>query len=183
MRLKKIEIFYTFYIFEKKTMKTFFSLSLLFLLLSCKKEAVATPKKKIDSVQIVDSINTVRNKINDSIRNKNQFGRLDGNHQLLHQSISGKGTITFKKVIGNNDEYEINGSLKSGNNIMSVKGFGIRVSEKHFNFTGEIDETINGKPYLRKGTKTFLTKDGGKTWRLQDMVNGDGFVEYIDIKM
>ncbi len=163
-------------------MKAYLSFAILCLLLSCKKEATPT-ENKIDSVQIVDSINTARNKINDSLRNKNRFGNLDGNHQLLHQSISGKGSIDFKKVIGNHDEYEINGSLKSGGNSLSVKGIGIRVSEKHFNFTGEIDETINGKPYLRKGTKTFLSKDGGKTWRLQDMVNGDGFVEYIDIKM
>jgi hypothetical protein len=59
------------------------------------------------------------------------------------------------------------------------------VSDKHMNFTGEITESIsandNGKPYTRKGTKTFLSKDGGKTYRLQDMVNGSGFVEYIDI--
>jgi len=59
------------------------------------------------------------------------------------------------------------------------------VSDKHMNFTGSISQSIseneNGKIDIRKGTKTFLSKDGGKTWRLQDMVNGSGFVDYIDI--
>ena len=59
------------------------------------------------------------------------------------------------------------------------------VSPKHMNFTGEITQKIsdndNGKPYTRKGKKTFMSKDGGKTYRLQDMVNGSGFVDYIDI--
>jgi len=59
------------------------------------------------------------------------------------------------------------------------------VSDKHMNFTGTISQSIsgneNGKTDLRKGTKTFMSKDEGKTYRLQDMVNGSGFVDYIDI--
>ena len=47
------------------------------------------------------------------------------------------------------------------------------VSEKHMNFTGEIIQKIsandNGKPYTRKGTKTFASKDGGKTFTWQKM--------------
>jgi len=67
-----------------------------------------------------------------------------------------------------------------------MKGFVQVVTAKHINFTGEITQSIadndNGKTYTRKGTKTFMSKDGGKTYRLQDMVNGSGFVDYIDIQ-
>jgi hypothetical protein len=68
---------------------------------------------------------------------------------------------------------------------MHIQGTIKIVSDKHMNFTGSISESIsendNGKPYVRQGTKTFMSKDGGKTYRLQDMVNGSGFVDYIDI--
>ncbi|WP_346983299.1 hypothetical protein [Chryseobacterium sp. POE27] len=53
------------------------------------------------------------------------------------------------------------------------------------NFSGTLTQSIsendNGKPYVRNKPKTFMSKDGGKTYRLQDMVNGSGFVDYIDI--
>ena len=168
-------------------MKKIFPLLLLAFIISCKKSGTTKTENSVDSTKIVDSINAARTKINDSIRNKNRFANMEGNHTFLHNGITnGKGKVTFKKVAGNNDEYEIKGEIKSGKEYVKINGFGIRVSEKHFNFTGEVSQSIlqydNGKIFVRKGTKTFLSKDGGKTWRLQDLVNGSGFVDYIDIR-
>jgi hypothetical protein len=154
-------------------------------LVSCsKKEATSTPDKT-DSTKIIDSINAARTKINDSIKSKNHFKDFSGSHKLTHNSIQGSGTISFEKIEGERDHYNVSGQIKSGKNSLEIKGFMAVVSDKHMNFTGTISQRIsdyeNGKPYLRKGTKTFMSKDGGKTYRLQDMVNGSGFVDYIDI--
>ena len=177
-----------FFIFEENyNMKNIFPLLLLAFIISCKKTGTTKTENSVDSTKIVDSINAARTKINDSIRNKNRFANMEETHTFLHNGITnGKGKVTFKTVAGNNDEYNINGEIKSGKEYVKINGFGIRVSEKHFNFTGEVSQSIaqydNGKVFVRKGTKTFMTKDGGKTWRLQDLVNGSGFVDYIDIR-
>ena len=167
--------------------KLFLLFTISLLLFSCKKTETTPNESKIDSTKIVDSINATRTKINDSIKNKSKFENLSGNHTFLHNGVSGKGQVTFKKVEGNHDEYDIKGEIRSGKNYATINGIGIRVSDKHFNFTGEISQSIqandNGKTFTRKGTKTFLSKDGGKTWRLQDMINSSGFADYIDIKL
>ncbi|SDH53762.1 hypothetical protein SAMN05421846_10178 [Chryseobacterium taeanense] len=167
-------------------MKNFLTaLAISVLMVSCsKKETTATPAKT-DSTKIVDSINAARTKINDSIKSKNHFKDFSGTHKFTHNSIKGSGTVEFKKIDGEADHYNVTGDIKSGKDYLHMNGFMAVVSEKHMNFTGNISESIsendNGKPYIRKGTKTFMSKDGGKTYRLQDMVNGSGFVEYIDI--
>ena len=173
-----------FFIFEHQIsfMKNIFFLSVFIVAFSCNKNN----HSQTDSTKIIDSINAARTKINDSIRNRNHFENMTGTHIFTHNGISEKGTVIFKKVKDNNDEYEISGEIKSGKNYAKINGLGIRVSPKHFNFTGEITQSIqdydNGKIYIRKGTKTFLSKDGGKSWRLQDMVNSSGFADYIDIR-
>ncbi len=171
-------------------MKTIYTIVALAFLSSCTKENTSNSEitdKSIDSTKIIDSINKARTKINDSIRNTPRFKNLSGTHQLTHNMISGSGKVNFTKIDGNNDEYSIEGEDQSGKNYLKIKGTALRVSEKHFNFYGEITQSIqdydNGKPYTRKGSKTFLSKDGGKTWRLQDMVNDTGFADYIDIKL
>lgn len=167
-------------------MKNFLTaLAISVLIVSCsKKETTPTPVKT-DSTKIVDSINAARTKINDSIKSKNRFKDFSGTHKFTHNSIKGSGTVEFKKIDGEADHYNVTGDIKSGKDYLHMNGFMAVVSEKHMNFTGNISESIsendNGKPYIRKGTKTFMSKDGGKTYRLQDMVNGSGFVEYIDI--
>ncbi|AYN01215.1 hypothetical protein [Chryseobacterium sp. 3008163] len=161
------------------------------LTFSCsKKESQKTPEKS-DSTKIIDSINAERTKINDSIKalnSKNRFRDFSGSHKFVYQNDSSpkySGSVNFTKIEGERDNYTISGSIKSGNNSVNLKGFVQVVTSKHMNFTGEITQSIsdndNGKPYTRKGTKTFMSKDGGKTYRLQDMVNGSGFVDYIDI--
>lgn len=155
------------------------------LIVSCSKKETTPSSVQTDSTKIIDSINAVRTKINDSIRNKNAFRDFSGDHKFTHNLIKNAGSVNFKKIEGEKDHYTISGNIKSGKNSIEIKGFMAVVSNKHMNFTGEITQSIsdndNGKPYTRKGTKTFASKDGGKTYRLQDMVNGSGFVDYIDI--
>lgn len=155
------------------------------LVISCSKKETASTSDKADSTKIIDSMNAAITKHNDSIRSKNHFRDFSGTHKFTHNSINNPGSVEFKKIEGERDHYDVSGNIKSGKNTVSIRGFIAVVSDKHMNFTGEITESIsandNGKPYTRKGTKTFMSKDGGKTYRLQDMVNGSGFVEYIDI--
>ncbi|UMQ39945.1 hypothetical protein MKS83_11020 [Chryseobacterium sp. Y16C] len=161
------------------------TIAILVLILSCSKKETTPSSVQTDSTKIIDSINAVRTKINDSIRSKNSFKDFSGDHKFTHNLIKNTGTIHFKKIEGEKDHYNVSGNIKSGKNSVEIKGFVAVVSDKHMNFTGEITQSItendNGKPYTRKGTKTFASKDGGKTYRLQDMINGSGFVDYIDI--
>lgn len=162
------------------------------LIFSCsKKENTTNSGSDADSTKIVDSINAARLKMNDSIKAKNSTNRFkdfSGSHKFTYQNDSSpkySGTVNFTKIEGERDNYDVSGTIASGNNSVNLKGFIQVLSAKHMNFTGEITQKIsendNGKPYTRKGTKTFMSKDGGKSWRLQDMVNGSGFVDYIDI--
>lgn len=161
------------------------------LTFSCSKKESQKTDNTSDSTKTVDSINAARTKINDSIKalnSKNRFRDFSGSHKFVYQNDSSpkySGSVNFTKIEGERDNYNVSGDIKSGNNSVVLKGFVQVVSAKHMNFTGEIIQKIsdndNGKPYKRKGTKTFMSKDGGKTYRLQDMVNGSGFVDYIDI--
>lgn len=161
------------------------------LTFSCSKKESQKTSEKSDSTKITDSINAERTKINDSIKalnSKNRFRDFSGSHKFVYQNDSSpkySGLVNFTKIEGERDNYNVAGNIKSGKNSVNLKGFVQVVTAKHMNFTGEITQSIsdndNGKPYTRKGTKTFMSKDGGKTYRLQDMVNGSGFVDYIDI--
>lgn len=159
---------------------------------SCSKKETTEVNDKVDSTKIVDPINAARTKLNDSIKAKNsenRFKDFSGSHKFFYQNDSSpkySGSVKFTKIEGERDNYNVDGSIKSGSNSVTITGFMQVVSAKHMNFTGEIMQKIpendNGKPYTRKGTKTFASKDGGKTYRLQDMINGSGFVDYIDIQ-
>lgn len=170
--------------------KIIFPLLLLTISFSCSKKSennnIAQQK---DSLKTADSLRIAER--NDSIRtlnSKNRFKDFSGNHRFTYETQAFNtisGTVTFDKIEGERDNYNLSGSIQSGENSVSIKGFVQVVSPKHMNFTGEITQKIsvndNGRPYTRKGTKTFMSKNGGKTYRLQDMVNGSGFVDYIDI--
>ncbi|MCU7618322.1 hypothetical protein NZ698_14070 [Chryseobacterium sp. PBS4-4] len=161
------------------------------LTFSCSKKESQKTDNNSDSTKTVDSINEARTKINDSIKalnSKNRFRDFSGSHKFVYQNDSSpkySGSINFTKIEGERDNYTLSGDIKSGKNSVILKGFVQVLSPKSMNFTGEITQSIsendNGKSYTRKGTKTFMSKDGGKTYRLQDMVNGSGFVDYIDI--
>lgn len=155
-------------------------------LYSCNKKESSYDKMMADSIKTIDSINAVRTQYNDSIRNLNEQNRYDdlsGSHTLSYQSddggISFKGKIDFKK--NGRDSYKVSGNAKSGNNTLSIKGNIQRVSKDYLNFDGEIHQNIDGSSTIRNKKTTFSDEKKGKFWRLQNKLNSDGFVDYIDI--
>lgn len=157
------------------------------MLLSCHKKETNKGGEAAQQRLRIDSINASRKKHNDSIlaqRNKSKFQDLSGSHTftMASEGISTlKGSVLFTKTGG--DEYKITGEAQSGNNKIAIKGTAELVRANFLHFEGEISQSIpaNGKPYTRKGSKTFMAKEKDQFWRLQDMINGDGFVDYIDI--
>ena len=164
-------------------MKKIVPLLMLLLVCSCKKSAVSdTPK--VDSAKIIDSINAVRTKINDSILSHNRFRDWAGEHSLTHDMIPGKGHVQFSKI--GRDTYKITGKITHGKDYMAIDGTGEIRSERHLSFNGTIKQSLQannaGKIDVRSGRKTFLTKDGGKSFRLQESLNGSGLADQIYIK-
>lgn len=160
-------------------------LTFTILLFSCSKKENRVHQEKSDSIKIIESINVERTKINERIRlknNKNIFGDLSGKHMLKFTSdgVSAiTGSVNFEK--SGRDLYNISGSAKSGHQTLHIQGTIKRVSAKHLNFEGKITQNINGKTFARTKKTTFLDEGKGNFWRLQDKINGSGFVDYIDI--
>lgn len=152
--------------------------------ISCKKSEEITDRK-VDSAKIIDSINAVRTKINDSIRISRGYKNLEGMHILTHDMISGNGKISFTKT--GQDEYKISGENKRGSDFLKIEGTARMTSPKNLKFDGTITQSISdydeGKLDIRKGKKNFSTKDGGKTFKLYESVNNAGFADKIIIKM
>lgn len=165
-------------------MKKLLLIPLILTAFSCNKIG-ENNSKEIDSAKIIDSINVVRTKYNDSIRalnNKNTFGDLSGNHKLTFASDDGftmTGNVKFNKIMS--DGYEVKGSAKSGKNLLIINGKADRVTQKHINFYGNITQSINGKTESKSKSNTFRDEGKGNFFRLQEKVNKDGFVDYIDI--
>ncbi len=156
----------------------------LITLFSCKKNVETTETKMADTLAKIDSINAARTKYNDSIKilnDKNRFADLSGTHQLSYTGDNAKfsGTVEMSKT--GQDEYDVKGSASSSANRLNLDGKIKRVSAKHLNFEGKISQKIGGSSYTRTRKTTFLDEGKGNYWRLQDKVNGDGFIEYIDI--
>jgi len=151
--------------------------------ISCKKSA-ETNISKVDSSKIIDSINVARTKINDSIRSTDRFENWEGSHTFTHDMIKGSSKVNFIKI--GRDEYKIKGESRNGSNYMIIDGTAEMRSGKHLSFEGTIKQSIsendNGKIDVRSGRKTFLSKDGGKTFRLQQSLNSSGFSDQIIIK-
>ena len=165
-------------------MKKFILLSSAIFLFSCSKKESSFSQTISDSTKIIESLNLERTKINDSIRlknNRNIFADLSGTHSLKFSSDEGtiNGKINFEKK--GRDLYKVSGSGKSGQNIINIEGTINRVSGRHLNFEGKIIQNINGTTFTRTKKTTFLDEGKGSYWRLQDKINGSGFVEYIDI--
>ena len=165
-------------------MKKLLFIPLILIAFSCNKTG-ENNAKDVDSTKIIDSINAVRMKYNDSIRalnNKNNYSDLSGKHKLTFVSDDGVslvGTVNFTKIMS--DGYEVKGQAKSGKNSLIIDGKADRVSKKHINFYGEIKQTINGKTESKNKSNTFRDEGKGKFFRLQQKVNSEGFVDYIDI--
>ena len=165
-------------------MKKFILLSSAIFLFSCSKKESSFSQTISDSTKIIESLNLERTKINDSIRlknNRNIFADLSGTHSLKFSSDEGtiNGKINFEKT--GRDLYKVSGSGKSEQNIINIEGTINRVSGRHLNFEGKIIQNINGTTFTRTKKTTFLDEGKGSYWRLQDKINGSGFVEYIDI--
>jgi len=164
-------------------------LLLLFILVTlqaCKKDSNKEKKVILNENQIVDSINAVRTKHNDSIKilnSKNRFRDLSGMHQLKHSSIAKAGKVELKNI--GRDLYEVSGGAQSGKNRVKIKGELKMVSEEYLNFTGEIGQNIqendNGKLDIRTKKTSFAKKGKSNYWRLQNMANSSGFADYIDL--
>ncbi len=163
-------------------MKKIIPLFILLALFSCKKNTLETSTTEKSNL---DSVNAAITQHNDSIKvlnEQNQFADLSGSHKLNFSNDDGvslNGKTELKKK--GRDEYDISGEAKNGNNMLKISGTIKRVSEKHLNFEGEISQKISGKTYKRTKPSTFYDEGKGKFWRLQDKVNSEGFVDYIDI--
>lgn len=167
-------------------MKKTFLLLTLVILFSCNKEGRNSKKMVIDSAKIIDSINLVRTKYNDSIKiisTKNVLRDLSGKHVFTHNSIPNKGSVVFKNI--GRDLYEVSGSAASGKNYVKIEGEIKMVSEEFLNFTGKITQSISendqGKIDVRTKKASFAKQGNAKYWRLQNRLNSSGFVDYIDI--
>lgn len=165
-------------------MKKFILLSSAIFLFSCSKKESGFSQTISDSTKIIESLNLERAKINERIRlknNQNIFADLSGTHSLKFSSDEGtiNGKINFEKT--GRDLYKVSGSGKSEQNIINIEGTINRVSGRHLNFEGKIIQNINGTTFTRTKKTTFLDEGKGSYWRLQDKINGSGFVEYIDI--
>ena len=165
-------------------MKKFILLSSAIFLFSCSKKESGFSQTISDSTKIIESLNLERTKINERIRlknNRNIFADLSGTHSLKFSSDEGtiNGKIKFEKT--GRDLYKVSGSGKSEQNIINIEGTINRVSGRHLNFEGKIIQNINGTTFTRTKKTTFLDEGKGNYWRLQDKINGSGFVEYIDI--
>lgn len=154
-------------------------------ILSCsQKQSENTSTISMENKKI-ESLNIERQRLNERIAIKNQQNVLkdiSGPHQLKFSSdetSTFSGTVHFENT--GRDLYEISGVAKSGTNTLEIRGMIKRVSEKHLNFDGEITQKINGTVYNRTKKTTFFNEGKGNFWRLQNKVNGSGFVDYIDI--
>lgn len=156
----------------------------LLTLFSCKKSTETSAKQSNDTLAKIDSINAARVEYNDSIKilnDKSRLADLSGSHKLTFTTDGAKmsGKIEIEKT--GRDLYGVQGGATSGSTTLKINGIIKRISEKHLNFDGKISQKINGSAYSRKKKTTFLDEGKGNFWRLQDKVNGDGFVDYIDI--
>lgn len=158
-------------------MKTIFYFFLFVALISCKKNSVS--KNSETKTELMNKIIAKKNDSITKLNNQNIYSGWSGKHKLTHNSIKKSGEISFEKI--GRDEYKVSGSINSGQNTLKINGNITQVSENYMNLTGEIIQNIkqDGPTFTRKENNTF--KKQGKFWRLQNKVNGAGFVDYIDI--
>jgi hypothetical protein len=98
---------------------------------------------------------------------------------ITDDGVSLTGTVNFTKIMS--DGYEVKGNAKSGKNILIIDGKADRVSPKHINFYGKITQTINDRTESKSNSNTFRDEGKGDFFRLQQKINAQGFVDYIDI--
>ena len=115
-----------------------------------------------------------------------------GKHMLSLQWISWDYFGTAEITKGTDGVYYCKGEqLSRGDDshigdYLKIDGTIRIISELELEFTGTIRTKIyhinNGDEVVREGTFTFLSTQGRKYWRMQDMINpADGCTDYVDI--
>ena len=86
-------------------------------------------------------------------------------------------------------KYQISGEQRGlgedGDDYVKIQGSVLRVEDESFVFDGTIQIRVShingGDPYLREGKQEFRLYGNRRFWRLVDMDNGYGSVDYVDI--
>jgi len=114
--------------------------------------------------------------------------RVIGKHMLSLQWISWDyfGTCTIKRNSAGELECKGEQLSRENNDYLRLDGTIEIVDAKHLRFTGTIVSSIyhinNGEECLREGTFDFVSTEGRRYWRLQQMKNPcDGCTDYVDI--
>lgn len=158
-----------------------------FIMFSCNNKEEYERKIAAEKRREIDSINKNRMAYNEKVLEKRAQGKYD-NFEGIHRftmSSDGistlSGNVNFTKITG--DEYEVSGSAKSGNNMITINGTAKFLGNDYISFQGEILQDIkeNGDIYHRKGESVFIAQGKNKFWQMQDKVNKQGFVDYINI--
>lgn len=178
--------FSIFDLLKKSFMKNIMLFILCVTFISCSKKIQNAEISKTNTDKMTDSINSAREKHNDSIRilnSKNQFEDLSGNHVMKHSSFSKNGNAIFTNI--GRDLYKVTGGIKKGKNFVKMEGEIKMVSAEYLNFTGKITQSIsendNGKIDVRSRKTSFAKKGKTAYWRLQNSVNNAGFKDNIDL--
>ncbi len=155
-------------------MKRLTTLLLLLLALSISTDALAQSKRR--GTRRTTTASTPESKIL-------------GKHPISLQWISWDyfGTVEVTKEQRDGSLHCV-GSQRSRENddYVTIDGYIEMVSDLEFNFYGTIITKVyhinNGQPCVREGTFKFLSTQGRKYWRLQQMDNPcDEACDYVDI--
>jgi len=137
----------------------------------------ATTSQSVDSVEKVISAPA------------SQVTLRTGNHAITIQWIGWEkpGSAILSQVA--DGQYHIEGKQngQTPDEYLRITGTVYPIADTLLHFDGTIESTISivnaGKPCVRKGKYTFVSKAGKKYWRLQEMDNCEGGMvkDYIDI--
>lgn len=107
---------------------------------------------------------------------------LSGKHGItLHWlSWDKPGTVNFRKTGA--DTYSVSGKQSIKGEYVTIEGKMKQVSEKELQFEGTVItfNDLDGK-CVKTGPQIFLSTKGRKYWRMQNMENCNGAVDYVDI--
>lgn len=179
---------HSFHIFDYKNrnLKNLIPFFVLLFLFSCQKELSQQNNLASQESKRIDSINGARIKNNEVVKaknSKNLFQDISGTHRLTHNSIANSGEIVLKKI--GRDLYHVSGGAKAGKDYVKIEGELNMVSQDYLNFEGKIIQSIaeneNGKLDVRKKKTSFAKKGNSNYFRLQNMTNNQGFIDYIDL--
>lgn len=140
----------------------------------------------IQSAASSHSSDSVNMAISDQV---NQIYMRTGNHAISIQWIGWEkpGSAILSRVT--DGQYYIEGQQngQTPDEYLRISGTIYPIADTLLHFDGTIESTISnvnaGKPCVRKGKYTFISKARKKYWRLQEMDNCEGGMvkDYIDI--